>query len=199
MEIRKLLSKLPYVVWPDAEFMSSPTCYPAYVAAAKAIKPRSILEIGAFEGFGLLSFVAGYPRVECLAWIDAQKYVSDSNEQCEKNLGAGFKMLGIKPVLTCYWESGDEFVSDHAFGSGEYDLIHVDAGHTYDECYSDLEFAVALEPRIILVDDYLYHTEVAEAVRDFTKEHQLDFFVWETYRGWAVIKLKPMVLPMPLI
>ena len=184
MDIIKLLDSLPHNDWRGQPQMTAPDCYPAYVWAARAIKPYTILEIGAFQGFGLISFFCGYPIAGRLAWVDNESYRPHTNREAEENIRWAVDDLGLPfPALETY-RSREEL--DYPLGS--FGLIHVDGDHSYQGCRDDLEWALDMYPRVVLVDDFLYdhHPEVRVAVMDVAQQRNLQFTVWPSFRGWAV-------------
>lgn len=180
VDIRKLLDELPHNAWRGQEQMSAENCYPRYVELATQIEPRSILEIGAFQGFGLISFLCGWPKCEDVAWVDPGIYRRESNAECMDNLAWFRSRYGVNPFVTCHTR-----LCDVNAETGEYSLIHVDGGHTQYECLVDLAYAFALQPRVILVDDYDWHTEVREAVHHFAKQTGAKWEYVPSLRGWA--------------
>ena len=185
MDIIELLDCLPHNDWRGQPQMTAPDCYPAYVWAAREIKPYSILEIGAFQGFGLLSFFYGYPIAGRLAWVDNESYRPDTNREAEENIRWAVDKLGLPlPTLEADRSRGELDYSPGSFG-----LIHVDGDHSYTGCYDDLQWALDMRPRVVLVDDFLYDfhaPEVQRAVFDVARQRNLQFTVWPSFRGWAV-------------
>ena len=73
-----------------------------------------------------------------------------------------------------------------------FDVVFVDAGHTYDECYSDLMLSLR-STKVdgkILVHDYAdpNHASVKKATDDFCNAHRL--MIKEVFHSIAVIHVK---------
>jgi len=133
--------------------------YPWYAKIAAALEPASILEIGAFIGYGLVSFALGSKKLKRIEWIDIEE-VQGTNKMAETNLVSVFPKLEYQ-----YWPS-----MKVATPSLPVDLIHVDGDHYYDGCRQEIEYAVKHQPKVIVGHDYYLIQQVANAVRDFSAE-----------------------------
>jgi hypothetical protein len=179
VDVREFLKTLPVTRNPltgydctEGEWFYSARAYPLYVRAAALIRPTSVLEIGAFLGFGLASFLYGTDTIARLTVVDNEFYMAGSLQACSDNL-ASFQ--GEKRFLRSLEEA-----------RGEYDLIHVDGDHTFAGALHEMAFAWGLGPRVMLVNDYTFLEDVRRATDAFATRQALPFKVWRSYRGWAV-------------
>lgn len=181
------LRTLPHNTWLNGKepWMTAQNCYPLYTKVAGILRPQSILEIGAFEGHGLVSFLIGHQLVTHLSWVDNQSYLPDSNQRCCDNLLFALEKLNMTDKVGLYC---DERLDGYLY----HDLIHVDGDHSLAGCLLDLTWAYCQNPRYILVDDYLnnFTPGVASAVQYFSGRTGLTFKTWKTYRGWAAFALR---------
>lgn len=179
------LHQLPYHAWFDAgeQWCQQPDCYPMYTAAAKVIRPESILEIGAFEGLGLVSFILGY-EPQTISWIDNESYGPNTNQRCRDNLEQlrcqGYTRFRIRDVAYTL----------HAAQRRHYDLVHIDGDHSYAGSLLSLVWAYAhCSARVMLVDDATNAAqwpEVRRACDAFADAFDFPYRLWCTNRGWAV-------------
>ena len=178
-DVREFLRQLPVTRNPvtgedytQADWFTSGTAYPSYTRAAELLRPTSILEVGAFLGFGLTAFLYGYPDVKTIVAVDNESYIEGSQKLCQQNLA--------------FHRGRKRFVDNLEEARGRHDLIHVDADTSFDGTLDHIAFAWGLGPRIMLVDDYTFLPEVRRAVDAFAARHKIPFKVWQSYRGWAV-------------
>lgn len=190
MDIRDFLRTLPITRNPitgydctEGEWFYGENSYPLYVRAAQAIRPTSMLEIGAFLGFGLAAFITGAPSLTRLTVVDNEYYMAGSLKACAENLA--------------FFTGEKTFVKTLEEGRGEYDLVHVDGDHSYAGALHQIAFAWALGPRVMLVNDYTFLDDVRRATDVFAAEHALPFKVWRTYRGWAVFASHDVLNTLP--
>lgn len=181
MDVREFLLKLPYNHWRDEEQMRAGDCYPLYVRAAEAIKPRRVLEFGTFQGFGLVSFLVGWPSIEEFTWVDDESYLVGTNAHAHDNITYAARELGVRPPEMVWY--GDREQLQLPCGV---DLVHVDGDHSKAGCMMDTLLAFVARPRVVLVDDYYFVDAVKEAVDVVARVTGREFFVWDTLRGWAV-------------
>ncbi len=179
IDVREFLETLPNVKNPitgedyrQADWFRAWNGYPCYTRAAELIRPKSILEIGAFLGFGLAAFIHGASKIDRVTAMDNESYIPGSQELCAANLS--------------FFGGGKEFVRSLEETRGTYDLVHVDADHTFQGALDDIAFAWGLGPRVMLVDDYGFLEDVRRAAQAFAAHHSLPYKVWQSYRGWAV-------------
>ena len=188
MNVNAVLAQLPYQSWRATygDAWASPDCYPRYVEIAAKLQPRRILEIGAFEGYGLIAFWMGAgEQVQRLDWVDTERDLRGSNAHALANLERAAELLGwpLPPITYATSLAGLP-------GSGPYDLIHVDGDHSVGAAMRDLVWAWRSGARVILVDDYDYRPEpgVRQAVELFSEASGLPFEHIPSLRGWAMFR-----------
>jgi hypothetical protein len=190
LDVRDFLRTLPVTRNPatgydytEADWFNVWNGYPFYVRAVEEIRPASVLEIGTFLGFGLAAFAYGCETIERLTSLDNESYIPGSQQACAANLS--------------FFRGETRLVGSLEEARGEYDLIHVDADHTFAGALHDMAFAWGLGPRVMLVDDYAFLEEVRQAVGAFAAHHRLPFKVWNSYRGWAVFARPETLASLP--
>jgi len=156
----------------EGEWFTSDKAYPLYVRAAQVIRPTSVLEIGAFLGFGLAAFAYGADTLARVTVVDNEYYMPGSLEACRDNLS--------------FHAAEKRFGRSLEDGRGDHDLIHVDGDHSFAGALHHMAFAWGLGPRVMLVNDYTFLEDVRRATDAFAVRQSLPFKVWRTYRGWAV-------------
>lgn len=188
MTVNEVLDRIPWRsgrrVFGDA--WMSPACYPKYVEMGQRFKPHSILEIGTFEGYGLIGFWMGAgPDVERIEWVDTERDLSGSNAHCIQNLKAAADLIGWHLPDMAYAERAETLPY-----SGPHDLIHVDGNHSFLACLTDMVMAWHRKPKVMLVDDYDYAPEpgVRKAVDLFSDLYGLKFEHVSSLRGWALFQ-----------
>jgi hypothetical protein len=179
IDVRDFLKTLPVTRNPvtgddytGADWFTAWNGYPFYVRAVELIRPASVLEIGAFLGFGLAAFAYGVDTIQRLTSMDNESYIPGSQQVCAENL--------------TFFGGEKRFVRTLEDARGDHDLIHVDADHGFAGALHDMAYAWGLGPRAMLVDDYHFLGDVRQAVDAFAAHHGLPFKVWKSYRGWAV-------------
>jgi predicted O-methyltransferase YrrM len=188
VNVNAVLAQLPYQSWRKTygDAWVSPDCYPRYVEIAAKLQPRRILEIGAFEGYGLIAFWMGAgEQATRLDWVDTERDLAGSNGRALANLERAAELLG--------WPLPE---STHATslaglpGSAPYDLIHIDGDHNVGAAMRDMVWALLRGTRVLLVDDYDYRHEpgVRQAVELFSEATGLAFEHIPTQRGWAMFR-----------
>jgi hypothetical protein len=178
-DVRDFLKTLPVTAHPhtgedftQTDWFRAWNGYPAYALAAATTKPTSVLEIGTLLGFGLASFIHGSDTVARITAMDGEVYVTGSHDACARNLE--------------FFSGEKRFVRTLDAARGQYDLIHVDADHSFAGALHDIAFSWGLAPKVMLVDDYDFLKDVTRAVHAFAAHHGVPFRTWKSYRGWAV-------------
>ena len=160
---------------------------------------QKIAEIGVFKGFNFRLMTAHNPEVAVGvdAWIDdgnpgrndralSQQTFDEMAKQVTDEFGKKYKIMRTYTV-----EAAKEFPDEY------FDLIYIDADHTYEGCKADIE---AWYPKVksggfVTGDDYSKYRAkhsgvifgVVEAVNEFFKNKELTVNVLPR-NGWAVIK-----------
>lgn len=162
---------------------------------------KRVCEVGVFASQNFKRFLHANPEVAVGvdAWIeDGNPGHNDSSftqekldEQCEY-----FKSLMHRyPVMRLYRMYSDEAAKN--FPDNYFDLIYIDADHSYEGCKKDLEaWWPKLKPgKYFTGDDYSHsHApvnklkfEVIRAVDEFAAKQGLPVYIL-TSNGWAIIK-----------
>ena len=188
MNVNDVLAQLPYQSWRKTYGAAwvSPDCYPMYVAMAAKLQPLSILEIGTFEGYGLIAFWMGAgQQLTRLDWVDTERDLSGSNAHALANLQRASALLGWPLPESAYATSLARLP-----GSDPYDLIHIDGDHNVGAALRDMVWAWRKGARVLLVDDYDFQPEpgVRQAVALFSEASGLAFEHIPTLRGWAMFR-----------
>lgn len=162
--------------------------YKLKYAIAKMIRPKSILEIGVRFGYSAQSFLFAVPTALYVG-IDIDEpswgsYKGIPREWAEKKLQARYPANDI-----CTWQANTQTSSSTEFFGEQFDLIHIDADHSYKGALHDMMQFWPSCKRIMVVDDVVEISEVARAVRDFLKQTSsaLSCGTTVTVRGAALI------------
>lgn len=196
-DIRDLLEALPHHPDGGHGYKTLPKLFPVRHRLIREFdpSPRSVFEFGALVGYFLVTALDAAPSIERVGWVDNEHHTPGSNLFCEVNVCA----RGYDGQVWYGFNRADVFTDPtlarerETFGL-RYDLVQVDATHTYGECYADLCAAAALQPRWIFVDDWDAHAKgVQPAVAEFL-EHARVFYdaefeleTHETENGLAVL------------
>lgn len=200
-DVRDVLASLPHVRNPlsgedlrSSEWMRAARTYPMYERAAAVLKPRTLLEIGVLLGFGLVSFLRGWSRLELVVGVDNEHDFPGSLRMCGQNLAyaAAQAMLPQDEPAWRLHRSLEEIRGER------FDVAHVDGDHSFAGALHDMAYAWGMGVHVMLVDDYLHLEPVREAVHAFSKHQGVRFRVWNTDRGWAVFARDGERLPEEL-
>jgi cephalosporin hydroxylase len=154
---------------------------------AWALNPKSILEIGVRYGYSAHAFLSACEEAEYTG-VDSDD--PKHNAMGEPTLAWAKGMLEkALPDLTCYIHLVQLNTRDKPLPSrnGGYDLIHIDADHSYSGCLDDLRKAWVQCGRAIVVDDYGSIASVQDAVAAFLKETPATMLQTPGFLGDAVI------------
>lgn len=160
---------------------------------------QKIVELGVFEGFNFNLMIEHKPEIAIGVdiWLDDGVISRNDSGYPQKRLDKMYNnvmnLIADKPFVKIY----KEYTFDVAkqFPDEYFDLIYIDADHTYEGCLKDIK---AWYPKIkkggfITGDDYSHYKAkytgvrfgVIEAVNEFFKDN----IIYELPRcGWAVIK-----------
>ncbi|MGE5191919.1 MAG: class I SAM-dependent methyltransferase [Deltaproteobacteria bacterium] len=139
-------------------------CYETKFAVMQLLQPRSIVEFGVRTGYSAFAFLTACPKTRFVgldANVDAHGGFVGAIDHARRIL-APFD-ASIAEMTTAQYAKlldGDAVLPS-------YDLIHVDADHTFAGCTFDLDLSLMLSPRHIVVDDYLGIPDVAAACDAF--------------------------------
>jgi len=142
----------------------------------KISKASKILEIGTFTGLSALSMSLGLPDDGSLITLDKNKETNNTAIEFFRKASQDKK---IKTILKPALESLKEFKKDKF----SFDLIFIDADKGNYKNYYDEAIDLVKKSGLIIIDNVLWHGEVAEVnnndkftniIRDFNKYVQND-------------------------
>ena len=137
-------------------------------------KPRSVIEIGCWNGVSTEVFLLMVPRV---ATVDPFDYPSDRANLFRERCG-GYSNLEVYPGY-----SPEEL---QRFGDEEFDMCYIDGDHSYEAVKAD----IAACHRIVKMDGWVcghdwHHTPVKRAVYEVTDDNNILVF---RDMSWAIIR-----------
>ncbi len=161
-----------------------------------------ICEIGVCGGINFREMIKHGPKLAVAidSWVndgitsrnDGGYSQETMNQQCEEFT----KSMSDKPFVNIYREYSFDAVKH--FEDNYFDVVYIDADHSYEGCLRDLEdwYPKVKKGRFLLGDDYrIYKGKrpgvkfgVIEAVNEFAKKNNLEFFELSKY-GWGMIKI----------
>jgi len=157
----------------------------AYLAE-HAPDARSVFEFGALVGYFLVTALDACPGIERVAWVDSELHTPGSNLLCEANVRAALAdRLGVR--LNAWSTSVLSYLAASHWRK-RYDVVQVDGEHSLHACLVDLSLALAMRPKLILVDDTDAIAEVREAVELFAGYVGLEPEYHATVNGFAVLR-----------
>lgn len=161
--------------------------YRVKYSVANWIKPRSITEIGVRAGYSAAAFLqAGHTKVFNGIDFDNGSHGGMVNF-CQTYAPNVIKQYGVKFNLRAPCDSQQlSFLPD-----GPTDLLHVDGDHSYKGCYHDIELGLKTGCTWILVDDFNFMKECAQASLDCAKEWRVKemYYVYDGgFRGNILLK-----------
>lgn len=162
---------------------------------------KSVCEIGVFESQNFRRLLEGNPdiAVGIDTWIeDGNVARNDSGfdqERLDRQCDFFMSLMREHPSVRLYRELSSE--AHKHFPDEYFDLIYIDADHTYEGCYADLNawFPKVKKGRFFTGDDFTdnYKTSsgvkfgVKSAVDRFCKENNLVYYELPRTR-WAILK-----------
>lgn len=165
------------------DYVWSKNCFEWYYAIAKAIQPKTFMEIGVRFGFSFLPTLVGCDSLEYALGWDLETY--GNNTIANENIGEYYKG-------TCKWEIQHVDSQIETELPQHFDLISIDGCHDYECKIHDLTMAMHNSTYAIL-DDYDYHGYVKTAIDDFLRDNanNVEYAEYiETFRGSMFIKFK---------
>lgn len=145
-------------------------------------QPLSVFEFGALVGYFLVTAADAAPTIHDVGWIDNEAHTAGSNKLCREDMEHYARGHGRD-----FWLWHDTAQTRSA-DFGHADIVAVDAGHSYTDCFTDLEWARALTPRVIFVDDYKAIEPVRDATDAFARANGLEVEYHDTVNGLAVLR-----------
>jgi hypothetical protein len=162
---------------------------------------QKIAEIGVFEGFNFNLMIQHNPEVAIGvdAWISdgipARNDSGYTQERLNEMHNKVMEMVKDKPFVKIYREYTHN--AAERFPDNYFDLIYIDADHTYEGCLQDIKdwYPKVKSGGFVTGDDYTRARAkytgvvfgVIEAVDEFFKEKNLTVYTLPR-NGWAVIK-----------
>jgi hypothetical protein len=159
-----------------------------------------IAEIGVREGRNFHKMISHKPRLAVAIDIWKDDGVISRNDKAspQKDLDKQFEKfsneMSGKPFVCIYREYSFDAVKN--FPDNFFDLVYIDADHTFEGCYRDI---VDWYPKVkkggfLLGDDYRDRKTatgvrfgVIKAVEKFTRENNLSYFIFQRSK-WGLIK-----------
>ncbi|NJL38418.1 MAG: class I SAM-dependent methyltransferase [Leptolyngbyaceae cyanobacterium SM1_4_3] len=152
LDIEPLVTEEDWLIFDHKKNIASSDYYNYYYSYGKSWKPKAILEIGVRRGYSAVSMALGAGKeLESFVGVDSEIDIDESSFFASKLLkqhtNAKLEFLKIDTQK-------DEFISNKNL----FDLIHVDADHSFSGCTNDLLLSLSLSRvgTIIVVDDSLY-------------------------------------------
>jgi hypothetical protein len=162
-------------------------CYDWKFRLAQVLQPRRILELGVRFGYSAAAFLAASPAAEYYG-VDADNGANGGTVGAYREARAMLAREFADRTITVHKLDTQKRIPR---GKG-YDLVHVDADHSYEGCLNDLRLAARLGRRWVLVDD-IHHSpcpNVALAVKDFLTETGFSHVYFDdSFRGDCLIQL----------
>jgi predicted O-methyltransferase YrrM len=136
--------------------------YRTKYAIAKLVKPKSILEIGVRFGYSARAFLCA-GDVDIYIGLDFDEpswgsYAGVPREWAQEQLRIVFPSVNIVTYNINTQTDGFKF------GGKRFDLVHIDADHSYQGALNDMQKFWPLTERVMVVDDFV---EVQDAVETF--------------------------------
>jgi predicted O-methyltransferase YrrM len=148
---------------------------------AASFKPKTILEIGTFYGWGAASFKVAVPEATVYT-INPKETVAANNPIMEGKVGEAFRKKGL--LVHQIWADSTRFDFSTL---PPIDVAYIDGNHNYEFVYQDLENTAKVVTKAVILDDYLpsknsprgevrawgpWNKSVTSAVDDFLRHHQ---------------------------
>lgn len=159
-----------------------------------------IAEIGVSHGCNFQLMIRHYPKLAIAvdSWINDGIISRNDQNNSQENLDNQYenfkKAMADKPFVKIYHGYSFDVVKE--FEDEFFDLVYIDADHTYEGCLRDIRdwYPKVKQGKFLLGDDYREMTRptgvkfgVIEAVNTFVKENNLEFYKVPEY-GWGIIK-----------
>lgn len=160
-----------------------------------------ICELGVRDGRNLALMIEHKPKkaVGIDSWIDdgvtSRNDLAFTQKELDQQYEGTKKKFTDKPFVTIYREY--TFTAVNRFPGNHFELIYIDADHTYEGCLRDLTdwYPKVKKGGFLIGDDYLVKKlkksgvrfGVISAVNEFAKKHSLTVYKLPLF-GWALIK-----------
>lgn len=183
-DIRDLLLDLPHHHGGNGYVRAD--LFPVRYEIARLMRPSSIFEFGALTGYALVTMLRGSidggGRVDWVGWVDNESHTAGSNAKTVGNL----TVADDQPHRANLWWGRDAADSLEA---GHYELVAVDADHSYDETIRDTLWALQLSPQVLLFDDTHAHDGAGRAADDIARWLRVPSFYLPTVNGLTVVEI----------
>ena len=158
-------------------------CWPMIEFVTDKVKPTNILEIGFNAGHSscmwLSETTANITSVD-IKYTDSVRIASDF---VKNKFSDRFNFIHCDSRLV-YEQIKDK----------EFDMIVVDGGHGEDVCFSDLNLAIKLKTKYLLIDDVIVAAAVRKAVDTFVSENKDKLTLIQQWKH-----IITCLIPFPLI
>lgn len=160
-----------------------------------------ICELGVCRGANFYEMIKHGPKLAVAvdSWIDDGVISRNDGGYSQEILNKQYEdfatSVSDKPFVKIYREYSFNAVKH--FEDNYFDLIYIDADHSYEGCLRDIEdwYPKVKRGKFLLGDDYTVYEGkhagvkfgVIEAVNDFAKKNNLEFFELRNF-GWGLIK-----------
>ena len=165
------------------DYTLSGNCFEWYYAIAKAIQPKTFMEIGVRFGFSFLPTLVASENIKYALGWDLETY--GNNTIAKNNIAEFYKGH-------CKWEIEHMDSQEETQLPQFFDLVSIDGCHDYNCKIHDLKLAMA-NSRYAILDDYDYHTDVRNSINQFMRDHvsKIEWGLYlPTFRGSMLIKFK---------
>ena len=116
---------------------------------AASFKPKVILEIGTYLGWGAASFKKVCPDCDVYT-INPKNAKGRYNPIKNEDIGSFYKRRGLK--VKQIWADSNYF--DYS-SIPQVDVTYIDGNHEYDYVYNDLEKTSKITKKSVILDDYI--------------------------------------------
>lgn len=158
--------------------------YPYYIEIAKRVQPKSILEIGVYLGYSMLSMLHGWNGVSEIYLIDNESEGAVLSQTADL-IESYHPNVKIEPFFID--TQVDTFAPNFlSLIEGVADIVHIDGNHTHRGVENDLEKFGFLAEKCIICDD-TGNYEVQRPVRDYAKKFGLRIEEWPHMDGGMVL------------
>jgi len=123
--------------------------YSMKASVIRAFKPKSVLEIGTWHGWGISAIKFACPEAICYT-MNPKENKDANNPINEKEIGRVYKnlKLDIKQI----W--ADSKTYDYK-SIKSVDVCYIDGNHEYDYALSDLKNCTNIAKKAVILDDYI--------------------------------------------
>lgn len=139
---------------------------------ASAFKPKSILEIGTYLGWGAASFRKTMPYCEVYS-MNLRDDRTSNNPINPELVGSFYRKKGLNIIQI--WADSTKYNYSKL---PPIDVVYIDGSHKYEDVYKDLKHASKIAKKCVIMDDYVprdsdeilfgpWNEGVVKAVDDF--------------------------------